>query len=102
MSDESTVEVVGDHTYVLHLQDSEGGAVEIRVYANPEVVARLAAVVNTDEYQIIMATAAYLIARQRADDLPTFLELDDVAAAYDGYLKDISARLRTDERPRDH
>ena len=59
--------------------------IEIRVHASPDVVARLAAD-ETDENRIIEATAAYLIARQRADDLPPQLDLDDVAAAYDGYI----------------
>ncbi len=93
MTDATTVEVLGDHAYALHLEDAEGGAVEIRVYASPDVVDRIMAVTRTDEHRIVEATTAYLIARQRADDLPTFLELDDVAAAYDGYIEDMRGRL---------
>ncbi len=93
MGEEPTVEVLGDHAYVLHLQDSEGGAVEIQVYASPDVLDRLRTVNTTDEQQAVEATIAYLIARQRAEDLPPFLDLDDVAAAYEGYLDDVRGRL---------
>ena len=94
-SDGPTVEAVGDHTYLLHLHAAEGGAVEVRVYASPAVVASLTTVPITDEYQIVEATTAYLLARQQADDLPAFLELDDVAAAYEGYIEDLQDRLST-------
>lgn len=95
MGDGATVEGVGDHTYLVHLHDAEGAAVEIRLYASPAVVASLMAVHGADEDEIVEATTAYLLARQRADDLPTFLELDDVAAAYEGYLEDLQRRLST-------
>jgi hypothetical protein len=95
MSDGATVEGVGDHTYLVHLHDAEGGVVEVRVYASPAVVAGLMAVHGTDELQVVEATTAFLLARQQADDLPAFLELDDVAAAYEGYLEDLQMRLST-------
>jgi hypothetical protein len=38
-------------------------------------------------------TAAYLIERQSADELPGRLDLDDVLAAYDGYVEDLRDRL---------
>lgn len=101
MSDDPTVEVLGDHQYLLHLQDAEGGAVEISVYASPDVVAPLTDGNNADEYQVVEATTAYLLARQRVDDLPTFLELDDVAAAYEGYVDDVRSRLSSGELWRD-
>ncbi len=88
MTDKPRVQALGDHNYVIHVEEGED-TIEIRVHASPDVVARIA-VVDTDENRIIEATAAYLIARQRADDLPTALDLNDVAAAYDGYIEDIS------------
>lgn len=91
MTDKPRVQALGDHNYVIHVQEGKD-TIEIRVHASPDVVARIA-VVDTDENRIIEATAAYLIARQRADDLPTVLDLDDVAAAYDGYVEDISSQL---------
>ncbi|MEO6627050.1 MAG: hypothetical protein ABIP03_00630 [Aquihabitans sp.] len=88
MTDKPRVQALGDHNYVIHVEEGED-TIEIRVHASPDVVARIAAV-DTDENRIIEATAAYLIARQRADDLPTVLDLNDVEAAYDGYIEDIS------------
>jgi hypothetical protein len=44
---------------------------------------------DPDETRIIDAPAAYLILRQRADDLPVSLDLGDVAAAYDGFIEHI-------------
>jgi hypothetical protein len=95
MSDGAAVEGVGDHTYLVHLHGAEGAPVEIRVYASPAVVASLMAVHSTSEDKIVEATTAYLLARQQVDDLPTFLELDDVVAAYEGYLEDLQGRLST-------
>jgi hypothetical protein len=90
-TDKPQVQALGDHHYVIRVQEDED-TIEIRVHASPGVVARIAAV-DTDENRVIEATAAYLLARQRADDLPTVLDLDDIAAAYDGYIEDISGRL---------
>lgn len=97
MSGEITAEALDNHSFLLHLPDPDGDAVDIRVYASPDVLARLGAVNPADEYRVVQATAAYLLARQRADELPPFLELDDVAAAYDGYIEDLRSSLRTGE-----
>jgi hypothetical protein len=85
------VEPLGDHDYLVSVREGED-TVEIRVHASPAVVRRIA-VADTDEIRIIAATVAYLIQRQRADDLPVNLDLDDVAAAYDGYIDDIHVQL---------
>lgn len=97
MGDTALIEALGDHTFVVHLLDLEGEAVEVRVYASPAVLVRLGAVNALDEHDVVEATTAYLLARQRADELPPFLELDDVAAAYDEYVADIEHRLRRGE-----
>ena len=94
MSGEPTAEALDDHSYLLHLPDPDGNAVDIRVYASPDVLDRLG-VDPADESRVVQATAAYLLARQRADELPAFLELDDVAAAYEGYVEDLRDRLGT-------
>lgn len=93
MSDETTIEALGDHQFVLHLKDPEGGAVDVRVYASPDVLGRLGAASTDAESRVVEATAAHLLARQQADDLPSYLELDDVVAAYDEYLADLEDRL---------
>jgi hypothetical protein len=85
------VEPLGDHNYLIRVRQGED-TVQIHVHASAAVVHRVA-VVDTDETRIIEATAAYLIQRQRADDLPMTLDLDDVAAAYDGYIDDMRTEL---------
>ena len=42
---------------------------------------------------MIAATMAYLTARQRPDDLPKQLDLDDIIAAYDDYLDDVRTEI---------
>jgi hypothetical protein len=84
------VESLGDHDYLVRVREGEA-IVEIRVHANPAVVRRIA--VDVDETRIVEATVAYLVQRQLADDLPANLDLDDVAAAYDGYIDDIQMQL---------
>jgi hypothetical protein len=92
MSDQPKVESLGDHQYLVRARQGED-IVEIQVRATPAVIARLTSD-ETDETRIIEATAAYLIARQRADDLPPQLDLDDVAAAYAGFEDAVHQQLR--------
>lgn len=90
-ADKPQVESLGEHHYVVRARQGDD-TVEIRVHATPAVIARLTGD-ETDETRIIQATAAYLLARQRADDLPAQLDLDDVAAAYTGFEDDLRRRL---------
>jgi hypothetical protein len=83
MTEEPQVEALGGHQYLVRARQDED-IVEFEVYATPNVVARLISD-RTDETRIIEATVAYLIARQRPDDLPPQLDLDDVRAAYEGF-----------------
>lgn len=92
MIDMPQVEALGHHDYLIRASAGED-AVEIRMHASPDILAQLPA--DIDEQRLIELTAAYLIARQRADDLPGTLDLDDVAAAYDQYVLDVAALLRT-------
>ena len=85
------IEALGEHNYLIRVRADEQ-TVEVRVHASPEVVARIG-VDDTEENRIVEATAAYLIQRQRADDLPATLDLDDVAAAYSDYITDMSSLL---------
>lgn len=82
------LEALGDHDYLLRFVQ-DGDTVVVRVYADPAVVAQIA----EDEQRVVEATAAYLIARQSADDLPEQIDLDTVAAAYDGYIADLHRQL---------
>ncbi|QZT60446.1 hypothetical protein [Mycolicibacterium austroafricanum] len=81
------IESLGDHNYVVRVAQ-DGVLTTIQVRANPEVVARIAGS-DADEARVVVATVAYLIARQRPDDLPEELDLDDVDAAYDGYVDEL-------------
>lgn len=87
MIDLPQVETLGEHRYLVRARQG-ADTIEIRVHATASVIARLATD-EIDETRIIEATAAYLIARQRADDLPPQLDLDDVAAAYEGFEDDL-------------
>ncbi len=82
------LEALGDHDYLIRFHDREDTVV-VRLYADPAVVAQIA----DDEQQVVEATAAYLIARQNAEDLPEQIDLDAVAAAYDTYIDDLRSEL---------
>jgi hypothetical protein len=86
--DQLTLEVLGDHDYLVRFKQHENTVV-VRVHADPAVVAQIA----DDEQRVVEATAAYLIARQDAEDLPEDVDLDAVAAAYDGYVEDLHRQL---------
>ena len=85
---EPQIEFLGEHDYLVRIAIG-GDVVTIRTYADPDVVSRI----GGDERRVVAATIAYLTARQRADDLPADLDLQDVAAAYDDYLDRLCADL---------
>jgi hypothetical protein len=90
MSVEPTLESLGDHDYLVRFPQNDDTVV-LRMYADPAVVEQIA----DDEQRVVEATAAYLIERQSADDLPEQIDLDEVAAAYDGYIDDLHRQLAT-------
>jgi hypothetical protein len=95
MDDQLQVEPLGAHRYLVLAREGED-VVELVVDASPALIARLAggdATAEPEESRIIEATAAFLIARQRADDLPPEIDLEDVAAAYDGFEDELRHRL---------
>jgi hypothetical protein len=81
------IEALGDHDYLVRVAQDDD-LVTIQMRANPEAVDRIAGP-DADETRVVAATVAYLIARQRPDDLPEQLDLDDVIAAYDDYLDEL-------------
>lgn len=85
------IEALGDHDYLVSVAQ-DGERVTIRIRATPEVVARIAGP-DADETRVIAATMAYLTARQRPDELPRQLDLDDVIAAYDDYLDAVRGEI---------
>ena len=48
---------------------------------------------QVDESTVVEVTMSYLLQRQRLDELPAALELEDVAAAYDGFEAHLRQRL---------
>jgi hypothetical protein len=82
------LEALGDHDYLVRFAQDEDTVV-VCMHADPAVVAQI----GDDEQRVVEATAAYLIARQSADDLPEQVDLDTVAAAYDGYVADLHRQL---------
>ena len=48
---------------------------------------------GVDEQRIIQAAAGFLLERQRADELPGKVDLDDVVAAYDGFIDEMRKRV---------
>jgi hypothetical protein len=91
-TNDAQIESTGDHIYLIRVGMDEE-AVEVTLHADVETVARLA-VEGADERTIVEATAAYLIRRQRPDDLPPSLDLADVAAAYEDWAEDMRVLLR--------
>lgn len=91
MNDPLQVEPVGEHDYLIRVHEGEQ-TVEFRIRATPGVLLRLG-VDESQERQLVTATAMLLTERQLAIDLPPILDLDDVAASYDDYLDEIGKRL---------
>ena len=87
MNTGTDIEFVGDHEYLVQIT-LDDDIITLRAYADPEVVAHIGAA----EDHIVAATISYLTDRQQPDELPTDLDLQDVAAAYDDYVD----RLRAD------
>ncbi len=75
------IEALGDHDYLIRMQ-IDGDDLTIRVRADPDTVTQIGGP-DADEAAIIEATIVYLTARQRPDELPQQLDLDDVSMAYE-------------------
>jgi len=91
MTDQLHVEPLGSHDYLIRAREGEE-QIEIRIQASTDVVQRIG-LRGIDEARSVEATAAFLIERQLAADLPSTLDLDDVAAGYDTYLSELELRL---------
>jgi hypothetical protein len=85
------IEDVGDHRFLVTMA-AEDETVQIEVYVDPAVLDSVG-VAPTDEQRLVYAAFVFLLERQRADELPSQLALDEVAAVYDGFLDDVRARI---------
>ena len=91
MTDQLHVEPLGGHAYLIRAGEGEE-QVEIQIRASLDIVQRLG-LRDADEPRVIQATAAFLMERQLAVDLPSTFDLDDVAAGYDDYLSELKLGL---------
>jgi hypothetical protein len=94
MADNLRIESLGEHRFLLTRRESDE-LVEIQVYADPAVVnrIRLDERGGVDEKRIVRAAAEFLLERQSADELPGKIDLDEVVAAYDGFIDDMRERV---------
>ncbi|MFC1416722.1 hypothetical protein [Streptacidiphilus cavernicola] len=81
------IQAQGDLEYLVR---PEGVDTVVRV--TPDVLRRVAAAV-TDEAAVVDQSVRWLLERQDAQDLPPLIDLDDIAAAYPGFIDDLDRRL---------
>ncbi|MEU2289007.1 hypothetical protein ABZ614_45255 [Streptomyces sp. NPDC013178] len=94
MSDDSVelpVQSLGDHEYLL-LVKGDTATTELRFRASSSVLDALGTD-SADEQLVVRQTATFLLEHQQVMDLPSMIDLEDVAAAYDGYLDELRQRL---------
>ncbi|MGP3991813.1 hypothetical protein [Streptomyces sp. 3N207] len=94
MSDESVeyhVQALGDHEYLVVIR-SGASETESRFRASPDVLDAVGPDSATEE-RVVRETAAFLLTHQPLIDLPSMIYLEDVAAAYDGYLDQLRQRV---------
>ncbi len=91
MGDAARVEALGEHRYVVH-GSQDGDPVDVWVYATPAVIDHVSGG-HDDESAVVEAAVSWLLARQRVDELPPNVDLDDVVAAYPQFETDLRTRF---------
>jgi len=86
-----TIEATGDHEYLVNLKVEEDSPVTLRVRANASTLEAVGG--DVDEQSLVIATLEFLTKRQAPDELPTDLDLQDVADAYAEYIDHIRHQL---------
>ncbi|NUR73854.1 MAG: hypothetical protein HOU81_23830 [Hamadaea sp.] len=87
------IEAIDDERHLVEIPFDEG-PVEVLVRASPAAVAQLAPD-GVPTVRVVEETIDFLLARQRADDLPPQLDLEDVLPAYEGFEQELRRRLST-------
>ena len=87
------VEELRDHYYLVRAEQ-DGDRAETRFFVDPAALAGLE-LGEASAVDVVRATVHYLLKHQRLDDLPTQVDVEDVAAAYDDYVETIRAALGT-------
>lgn len=85
------VEELRDHYYLVR-SEQDGDPAETRFFADPAALEGLG-LGEASAVDVVRATVDYLLKHQRLDDLPTQVDVEDVAAAYDDYAETIRAGL---------
>ncbi|HHU40362.1 MAG TPA: hypothetical protein GXZ45_13910 [Propionibacterium sp.] len=91
MPDRYEVEELRDHYYIIRGRE-DGDLAETRVFVDPAVLADLR-IEGVSAPDVVTTTIDYLLERQRIDDLPTQVDIEDVAAAYDDFAEHLRTRL---------
>lgn len=85
-------EVLSEHRYsVAAVEDDQEVAIIVEI--TPEVLEWIEGH-GFEEGAVVEAAIGYLTERQRVDELPTKLFLEDVDAAYDDFRATITSRLK--------
>ena len=88
---EIVVEELRDNYYLVR-GTQDGETVETRFFVEPDVRVDLG-LAHVSAEDVVRVTVEYLLQRQRIDDLPTQVEIPNVAAAYDGFEGYLRERL---------
>ncbi|HHU40359.1 MAG TPA: hypothetical protein GXZ45_13895 [Propionibacterium sp.] len=91
MSIPFVVEELRDRYYLVR-GTQDGDATETRVFVDPAVQSGLA-LDGVPPEDVVRVTIDFLLERQRIDDLPTQVDLEDVAAAYEEFETHLREQL---------
>ncbi len=92
MSAHPKIHARGDHRYLV-TAPHEDDVVQIAVYASPTFMERVGAPRGT-EVDVVVRVLGFLLEHQTIDELPPQLDLEEVAAAYEGVEARVRDRVR--------
>ena len=90
MISQPTIEAMDDHRYLVRATQDDD-VVDVSVRVDPDFGQRLGITASGPE--IVGAAMAFLLQRQRMDDLPAQLDLEDIAAAYGEFAERLRSAL---------
>lgn len=85
------VEEIRDHHYLVRGEE-DGDTMETQFVVDPDALEQLG-VPDAPAEDVVRVTAEYLLQRQRQDDLPTRVDIEDVAAAYEDFAHELREGL---------
>ncbi len=91
MAEPFQIEPLGEHAYLV--RGREGAeTLESRFRVDEDLLSRLG-VSAAEEVRVVAETAMFLAERQPLGDIPSLVDLEDVAARYEEYLPSLSRRM---------